>query len=135
MPLAHHETDHMKRVVLVDADLVSRAATAAILHTLEFEVETISTGTRALARRRKTRPAACLVAETSQSMTASEFVHACRHHPRFENVPIVVMSVSPRNSIDAIREGAHACIRKPVDEGSVYAALSDVLAPNRQLPR
>src|SRR5205823_9009910 len=96
MALAHHDTGNMKRVVLVDADPVSRAATAAVLHSLEFEVETISTSTRALERRRRTRPAACLIAETSQSMTASEFVHACRQHPRFENVPIVVMSVSPR---------------------------------------
>ena len=125
----------MKRVVVVDEDPVSRAATAAVLHDLHFEVETIPTRGRALERRWRTPPAACLIAESSESMTASEFVQACRQHPQFEDVPIIVVATSPRTSIDAIREGACACIRKPVDEGSVFAALSDALWPKQKHPR
>jgi DNA-binding NtrC family response regulator len=132
----------MKRVVVVDEDPVAREAAVAILHDLECTVEIVADVRSALKRLRRTPPDAYLVAETSTSIPASAFVRACHQTPRSEHVPIVVMAVTPRAAIDAISEGAHGCIRKPFDSGSMYVALSDVLnskpksrRPHRKLPR
>jgi hypothetical protein len=37
------------------------------------------------------------------------------------------MAVTPRTAIDAIREGAQGCIRKPLDTGGAVVALSTVV--------
>jgi len=118
---------HMKRVVVVDEDPVSRQAASTILHDLHCDVETVSDGASALTRLGRTPPDAYLVSGSLSSMPASSFVHACRQTPRLAHVRIVVMAVTPRAEIEAIREGAQGCIRKPVDTGGVVAALGDVL--------
>ncbi len=117
----------MKRVVVVEEDPLASRAAAAILHDLDCEVETVTEPKGALRPRRRARPDAILISDNFDSMSASAFVHACRQTRRLADVSIVVMAVTPRAAIDAIREGAHACIRKPVDTGGVFVALHDVL--------
>jgi CheY-like chemotaxis protein len=113
----------MPRVVVVDEDPVSRDSAAAILHGLDCDVE-IETDAPSALRRTRRPPDAYLVSGSLRSMPVSAFVHACRQSPRLANVPIVVMAVTPRGAIDAIREGAQGCIRKPLDTSGAVAALS-----------
>ncbi|HEY3063592.1 MAG TPA: response regulator [Chloroflexota bacterium] len=124
----------MKRVVVVEEDPAARVAAAAILHDLDCEVDAMAEAKSALTQRRRTPPDAILISNSLASMPASAFVRTCREIPRLARVPIIVMAVSPRAAIEAIREGAHACIRKPVDTGGVFVALSDVLRQPRRRP-
>src|SRR5215207_7795060 len=105
----------MKRVVVVDEDRISRQTAAAVLHDLHWQVETVADGPTALRRPHRKPPDAFLVSGSLPSMSASTFVQTCRQDPRLAHVPIVVMAVTPRASIDAIREGAQGCVRKPLD--------------------
>jgi DNA-binding NarL/FixJ family response regulator len=70
---------------------------------------------------------AVLVSASLPLMTASTFVDELRREERLADVPVVVMAVTPRAAIDAIRAGARGCIRKPIDVGGVVSTLSPIL--------
>jgi len=117
----------MNRILLVDDDVASCNATSAILRDLDCLVEIAPDGHTALRRLRWTVPDAVLVGLNIPDMSGGAFVEACHHEPRCRNVPVVVMAVTPRAAVDAIRMGARGCIRKPVDMGGVMAALQPLL--------
>ena len=117
----------MKHILLVDDDAVSCAAATAILQDLECAVETVTDGGTALKRLRQSIPDAVLVGLNIPDMAGGAFVEACHQAPRCSGVPVVVMAVTPRAAVDAIRMGARGCIKKPVDMGSVVAALQPLL--------
>ena len=117
----------MKRILLVDDDVANCEAATEILQELECAVETVADGGAALQRLRRAVPDAVLVGLNIPDMAGGAFVEACHHEPRCSDVPVVVMAVTPRAAIDAIRLGARGCIKKPVDMGGVVAALQPVL--------
>src|SRR6266568_2914404 len=118
----------MKRILVVDDDVASREATTLILQQ-EFEcaVETAADGDAALERLRYTVPDAVLVSLSIPAMAGGAFVQTCQQDPLCSSVPIVVMAVTPRAAVEAIRMGARGCIRKPVDSGGVMSALHQQL--------
>ena len=118
----------MKRILVVDDDVACREATTLILQQ-EFEcaVETAADGGAALELLRYTVPDAVLVSLSIPEMAGGAFMQACQQDPRCGGVPIVVMAVTPRAAVEAIRMGARGCIRKPVDSGGVMSALHDLL--------
>jgi two-component system response regulator PrrA len=117
----------MKRILLVDDDAASCEAAAAILHGLECAVETVADGGAALKRLRRAVPDAVLVGLNIPDMADGAFVQACHREPRCSGVPVVVMAVTPRAAVDAIRMGARGCIRKPVDMGGLMSTLQPLL--------
>jgi CheY-like chemotaxis protein len=117
----------MRRILLVDDDSVSCEAATAILQDLECAVETITDGGTALERLRLSVPDAVLVGLNIPDMAGGAFVEACRQEPCCIDVPVVVMAVTPRAAVDAIRMGARGCIKKPVDMGGMVAALQPLL--------
>ena len=117
----------MKRILLVDDDAVSCEAATAILQDLECAVEIVNDGGTALERLRQSVPDAVLVGLNIPEMVGSAFVEACHQEPCCRDVPVVVMAVTPRAAVDAIRMGARGCIRKPVDMGGVITALQPLL--------
>ena len=117
----------MKRILVVDDDLATCAAATGILEALECAVEIVADGVTALKRLRRGVPDAVLVGLNIPDMAGSAFVRACHEDPRWGNVPVVVMAVTPRAAVNAIRMGARGCIRKPVDTGGVMAALQPLL--------
>jgi len=116
----------MKRILLVD-DAVSCEAATAILQDLECAVETVTDGGTALEHLRQSVPDAVLVGLNIPDMAGGAFVEACHQELCCRDVPVVVMAVTPRAAVDAIRMGARGCIRKPVDMGGVVAALQPLL--------
>src|SRR2546430_2317690 len=58
-----------------------------------------------------------LVGLNIPDMADGAFVAACHQEAQCSGVPVVVMAVTPRAAVDAIRMGARGCIRKPVDMG------------------
>ena len=117
----------MKRVLLVDDDSAGRIAITAMLETLDCVVDVAPDADSALRRLRRAVPDAVLVGLDIQDMTGGAFVEACHHEPSCSDVPVVVMAVTPRAAIDAIRLGARGCIKKPVDMGGLMAALQPLL--------
>ena len=117
----------MKRILLVDDDAASCEAATNILLELECAVETVTDGGTALERLRRAVPDAVLVGLNIPDMAGGAFVAACHQEPQCSGVPVVVMAVTPRAAVDAIRMGARGCIRKPVDMGGVVAALQPLL--------
>ena len=117
----------MKHILLVDDDAASCVAATEILLELNCAVETVADGRTALRRLRQAPPDAVLVGLNIPDMAGGAFVEACHHDPRCSGVPVVVMAVTPRAAVDAIRMGARGCIRKPVDMGGVVAALQPLL--------
>src|ERR1700674_1880819 len=117
----------MKHILLVDDDVASCTAATEILLELECAVETVADGDAALKRLRRAVPDAVLVGLNIPDMAGGAFVQACHQEPRCNDVPVVIMAVTPRAAVDAIRMGARGCIRKPVDMGGVVTALQTVL--------
>lgn len=117
----------MKRILVVDDDAASCAAATAILQELECTVETVADGRTALKRLRRAVPDAVLVGLNIADMTNSAFVASCHQAPHCDAVPVVVMAVTPRAAVDAIRMGARGCIKKPVEMGGVVATLQPLL--------
>jgi CheY-like chemotaxis protein len=113
----------MKHILVVDDDAVSCEAAARILHRLDYAVEIVEDGCSALARLRQEAPDAVLVGLNIPAMAGSAFLQACHQDPNCCGVPVVVMAVTPRAAVDAIRCGARGCIQKPLDIGGVVAAL------------
>jgi CheY-like chemotaxis protein len=117
----------MKRILVVDDDAVTCAAATGILEALECAVEIVPDGGAALKCLRRGVPDAVLVGLNIPEMAGGAFVQACHDDPRLGDVPVVVMAVTPRAAVNAIRLGARGCIRKPVDAGGVVAALEHFL--------
>jgi CheY-like chemotaxis protein len=117
----------MKHILLVDDDAANCVAASAILQDLECAVETVTDGRAALERLRQTVPDAVLVGLNIPDMAGGAFVEACHQEPCCRDVPVVVMAVTPRAAVNAIRMGARGCIKKPVDLGGVVTALQPLL--------
>jgi CheY-like chemotaxis protein len=123
----------MKRILLVDDDAASCEAATAVLHDLECAVETVANGGEALKCLRRTVPDAVLVSLNISEMAEGAFVEACHHQPHCSDVPVVVMAVTPRAAVDAIRMGARGCVKKPVELGGLIATLSPLLQDQPRL--
>ena len=121
----------MKRILLVDDDTASCEAATAILQDLECAVETVADGGAALQRLRRAVPDVVLVGLNIPDMAGGAFVEACHQEPRCSSLPVVVMAVTPRAAVEAIRKGARGCIKKPVDVGGVVAVLQSLLHDHR----
>jgi len=117
----------IKRILVVDDNAASCQAAAAILRELGCAVETMADASTALERLRHVVPDALLVDLNIPDMSGGAFVQACHRDPCCSGVPVVVMAVTPRAAVDAIRVGARACIRKPIDTGSLVVALQPLL--------
>jgi CheY-like chemotaxis protein len=117
----------MKRILLVDDDSAGCIAITAMLKTLDCAVDVAPDANSALRRLTGAVPDAVLVGLNIPDMTGGAFVEACHHEPKCSDVPVVVMAVTPRAAIEAIRLGARGCIKKPVDIGGLMAALQPLL--------
>jgi len=117
----------MKHILVVDHDAASREAATGILKELGCAVETMADGGTALERLQHEVPDAVLVDLNIADEAGGAFVCACHQDPRCSDVPVVVMAITPRAAVNAIRMGARGCVRKPVDTGGVVSALLPLL--------
>jgi CheY-like chemotaxis protein len=113
----------MKHILVVDDDVASCEAAASILHALGHDVEIMADGDVALRRLRAAPPDVVLVGLNIPAMADNAFVVASRQGVRCKTIPVLVMAVTPRAAVDAIRMGARGCIHKPIDAGAVAAAI------------
>jgi len=124
----------IKRILVIDDNAASCQAAAALLRELGCAVETMADARTALDRLRHVVPDALLVDLNIPAMAGGAFVQTCHEDPRCSGVPVLVMAVTPRAAVDAIRMGARGCIRKPVDTGGLVTALQPLLGVRSVCP-
>jgi CheY-like chemotaxis protein len=117
----------MTHLLLIDEDHVAAEAAATVLQHFGCTVEIVTRACDALRALRRAPPDAVLVSIDVPAMADGAFVTACHQMPGCATVPIVVMGVTPRAALGAIRAGAHAFIKKPIEAGGVAAALPAIL--------
>ena len=113
----------MHRILVVDENPCTRRDSVATLRALECTVATATEASGALAKLRRLKFDAVLLSASLPDVPASTLVETLRQEEALATVPVVVAAVTPRAAIDAIRVGARACIRKPVDAGGLISAL------------
>lgn len=113
----------MHRILVVDENPGTRRDSAATLRALECTVQIATEASVALAKLRRVKFDAVLLSASLPDVPASTFVERLHQDEALAMVPVVVAAVTPRAAIDAIRVGARACIRKPVDAGGLISAL------------
>lgn len=111
------------RILVVDENPCTRRDSVATLLGLECAADTAADASAALAKLKRVKFDAVLLSASIPDASASVFVERLRQDEALSMVPVVVAAVTPRAAIDAIRVGARACIRKPVDAGGLISAL------------
>ena len=117
----------MSRILVVDEDPNCRRSSAAILRDMKCTVALAPDARAGLNALHRGAFDAVLVSASLPEMTAGEFVDLLHHDQASHDTPVLVVSVTPRASIDAMRAGARGCIRDPIDAASVVSALSPLL--------
>ena len=103
------------RVLIVDDDAASRRLLEARLHPLACDVATAGNGEQALAAIRKDVPDLVLLDLRMPKMGGIEVLRAL--HKEAINVPVIVITAhgSVDTAVEAMKEGAHDFITKPID--------------------
>lgn len=119
----------MKRILVVTTDSATRASTTRALAELGYRVEFDRTPSKAVERVKRRPPAGVMVDVQLPSQGCCAFVEACRQEVSGAEVPILVLAVTPRAAIGAIRAGAQGCVKAPVDLATLLPMLSQVHLP------
>jgi CheY-like chemotaxis protein len=122
----------MSRILVVDEDPKGRRSSAAILRDLRCRVALAPDARAGLDALHRGGFDAVLVSASLPEMSAPDFVDALHHDQAACDTPVLVVSVTPRASVDAIRAGARGCLRDPIDTASVVSALSPLLPKRRR---
>jgi two-component system, cell cycle response regulator len=115
------------RVLVIDEDVSAGKDAGRVLETLGCESCAVRNAQQAWRMLDRSRLDAVLVSVTLPEMQSSRFVEALRADPRGAHVPVVVMAATPKTAVEAIRAGARAVTRKPLDTAGVVACLPEVL--------
>jgi DNA-binding NtrC family response regulator len=121
-----------QRILVVDDDPSSLQGLRALLTVWGYEVETASNGRAALEKVAAVSPAAVITDVVMPVMNGLELVRALRIE--WPGVPAIV--VTAHNRLDALviatRQGAYACLTKPVDMAKLKAVLACALAETKR---
>ena len=105
----------MKRVLVVDDEPTIRDLIADILRESGYYVETGANGVEALQRMHQGLPHVIVLDLMMPMLDATGFVELKRLNPRFDSVPIVLVTAAFGAHDAAERLGAQACLAKPFE--------------------
>lgn len=125
----------MLRILVVDEDPSSRRQAADLLRHFDCAVRSVGDPNAALILVTHVRFDAVLISSSLPQMTATAFVEALGRARPTGEMSVIVMAVTPRAAIDAIRAGARGCVRKPIDVGGIVSALPPLLRHRAYRPR
>lgn len=121
-----------QRILVVDDDPSSLEGLRALLAAWGYEVETASNGRAALDKVVAVGPAAVITDVVMPVMNGLELVRALRIE--WPGVPAIV--ITAHNHLEALviaeRQGAYACLAKPVDMAKLRAVLVCALTETRR---
>lgn len=112
----------MKRILVVDDDPDVRQVLTEVLRD-HYAVTVAANGAEALDAMRQGPPDAVVLDMAMPVMDGWTFLRAYRGHPRFAQVPVMVVSAEPTACEDGRRLGAQACVPKPFDLDNLASAL------------
>jgi len=117
----------MTLVLVVDDEPTIRELIAEVLREGQFEVETAANGAEALDRMRQRLPSAIVLDLMMPQLDANGFVELKRLNPRFDAVPIVLVTAAFGAPADAERLGAQACLTKPFELDELVKVVAQLV--------
>src|SRR5713101_1741994 len=105
----------MKLVLVVDDEPTIRELIAEVLREWGYRVETAANGADALQLMRRHLPQAIVLDLMMPQLDASRFVELKRLIPRFDPIPILLVTAAFGAAEAAERLGAQACLTKPFE--------------------
>ena len=118
----------ISRIVVADDDPSAREGLRALLAAWGYEVETAPDGRIALEVVTAVHPKAVITDVVMPSMTGLELLNVL--HDKEPKLPIILLTsyASVGSSVDAIRRGAYAYLKKPIDVSTLKTVLASALA-------
>jgi DNA-binding NtrC family response regulator len=122
----------MTQRILVADDDPSLEGLRALLVAWGYKVETASNGRAALEKVAAVRPAVVITDVVMPVMNGLELVRALRIE--WPGMPVIVLTAHNRLDVLVIatRQGAYACLTKPVDMAKLKAVLANALGETRR---
>jgi two-component system nitrogen regulation response regulator GlnG len=109
----------MSHVLVVDDDLAMRSVVSDALRNEGHEVESVCNGLQALTAFARHRPDALVLDIAMPVMDGITFMRLLRDQTRWGSVPVVVISGQAEPKRFGRQLGAHACLSKPLDLGTL----------------
>jgi CheY-like chemotaxis protein len=101
------------RVLLVDDEFAGAEVLALILAGEGYHVTTVPDGRQALARLDEAAPDLVVTDFMMPGMNGAELVSTIREHPRYQGVPVLMISGAPEAALRRYRTSYQAFLRKP----------------------
>jgi CheY-like chemotaxis protein len=101
------------RVLLVDDEFAGAEVLALILAGEGYHVTTVADGRQALARLDEAAPELVVTDFMMPGMNGAELVSTIREHPRYEHVPVLMISGAPEAALRRYQAQYQAFLRKP----------------------
>ena len=117
----------IRKVLLADPDLTSVRALTRALRQKGYQVHSARDGARALELAVLRHPDLVLFDHGCPVLDARTFMDILRTNPRTDTIPVVV-TASPEQADEAMRDGPGALLRKPFNLDEVLAHIDDLLA-------
>ncbi len=123
------------RVLLVEDSAIQAELVRRLLVKAGFEVTLAGNGREALERMRPRSPHLVVADIAMPVMNGFELCRAIKSEPRFETIPVVLLTAlaDPSDIVRGLAAGADSYLIKPVDEQELVAKLRALAA--RPLPR
>ena len=118
-------------IAIVDDEESVRKALSRLLRAAGFNVETFSSGAEFL-RAVEIRPPQCAVLDLRMPHVSGFDVQRALKQANAQ-VPVVIITGddSPESRADALRQGAKAYLRKPVDDATLIDAIQSAIRSNQ----
>jgi two-component system, response regulator, stage 0 sporulation protein F len=116
-----------KHILVVDDEPTIRDLVADALHDAGFHVATAANGADALHAMQRQLPHAVVLDLMMPQLDAQGFVELKRLNPRFEPVPILVVTAAYAAYEAAERLGADACLAKPFELDELVESVAQLV--------
>jgi CheY-like chemotaxis protein len=117
----------MKRILVVDDEPTIRELIAEFLREWGYHVETAVNGAEALQRMRRRLPDVIVLDLMMPLLDATGFVELKRLKPRFDSVPVLLVTAAFGAAEAGQRLGAHAWLAKPFELDDLVNAVERLI--------
>lgn len=120
----------MKYVLVVDDEPIIREVVAEVLREGGYAVDTADDGAQALQKVQQAQPDAVILDLMMPVMDGWTFVARCRSDPRWDTIPILIMSAARDATVACRTLGADRCVPKPFDIDDLLTAVDQITTPH-----
>ena len=117
-------------ILLVDDDHDIRLGTKCRLHSAGYSTLEASSGVEGIELAHSRHPDAIVMDVRMPSMDGLEALQVLQEDEQTRNIPVVMLSASPKDEQTALEMGARYFLRKPYAADTLLAAMRSVTAPS-----